>query len=116
MKVRFQADADLDGRILRGLRRVAPEIDIRAAADARLAGAPDIQVLRRAFEQGRVLVSQDRRTMPVHFRQYMSAGAKSSGLLLLRERGLAQTSALGLRPSESWQLPPLSRAQAAMPA
>jgi len=69
MKVKFQADADLDGRVLRGLRRVAPEIDVRSAADALLAGVPDIEVLRRAAEQRRVLVSQDRRTMPAHFRQ-----------------------------------------------
>lgn len=38
MRVRFRADADLDGRILRGLRRVEPEIDIRTAVDAGLAG------------------------------------------------------------------------------
>ena len=85
MKVRFQADADLDGRVLRGLRRVAPEIDVRSAADARLAGVPDIEVLRLAAEQGRVLVSQDRRTMPAHFRQYISSGVKSPGVILLRE-------------------------------
>ena len=36
MRVRFQADADLYGRILRGLRRAAPEIDIRTAPDAAL--------------------------------------------------------------------------------
>lgn len=85
MKVRFQADADLDGRVLRGLRRAAPEIDIRSAADARLAGVPDPAVLRYASEQGRVLVSQDRRTMPVHFHQYVSTGAKSPGVILVRE-------------------------------
>jgi len=34
MRVAFQADADLDARILRGLRRIAPEIDFRIAADA----------------------------------------------------------------------------------
>jgi hypothetical protein len=85
MKVRFQADADLDGRVLRGIRRAAPEIEIRSAADARLAGVPDIEVLRRAAEQRRVLISQDRRTMPAHFRQYRSAGVTSPGLILLRE-------------------------------
>ena len=86
MKVRFQADADLDGRVLRGLKRAAPEIDIRSAADAYLAGIPDIEVLRRVAEEGRVLVSQDRRTMPVYFRQYVNSGAKSAGVILLRER------------------------------
>jgi hypothetical protein len=84
MRVRFQADADLDGRIIRGLRRIAPEIDIRTATDAKLDGLKDPDVLRMAADSGRVLVSQDRRTMPSHFAQY-SAGAQSSGVILLRE-------------------------------
>jgi hypothetical protein len=46
MRVRFQADADLDGRVLRGLRRTAPEVDIRTAADARLRGLQDPEVLK----------------------------------------------------------------------
>ena len=64
MRIRFQADADLDGRILRGLRRAAPEIDIRTPADGGLAGLEDPEVLRIATDTGRILVSQDRRTMP----------------------------------------------------
>jgi predicted nuclease of predicted toxin-antitoxin system len=81
MRVRFQADADLDGRIVRGLRRVAPEIDIRTAADAGLA---DPEVLQIAADTGRILVSQDRRTMPAHFARY-TATALSAGVVLLRE-------------------------------
>jgi len=61
MRVRFQADADLDGRILRGLRRAAPEIDMRTAAEARLAGLDDSEVL------------------------WIAAGAQSSRVVLLRE-------------------------------
>ena len=64
MRVRFQADADLDGRIIRGLRRIAPEIDIRTATEAELAGLTDLEVLQVAASDGRILVSQDRRTMP----------------------------------------------------
>lgn len=84
MRVRFQADADLDGRILRGLRRVAPEIDIRTATDAGLAGLEDPEVLRIAADSGRILVSQDRRTMPAHFARF-SATVESAGVILLRE-------------------------------
>jgi hypothetical protein len=84
MRVRFQADADLDGRILRGLRRTAPEIDIRTAADAALAGLTDPEVLRIAADTGRILVSQDRRSMPAHFAHF-SVGGQSAGLILLRE-------------------------------
>lgn len=84
MRVRFQADADLDGRILRGLRRAAPEIDIRTASDAGLAGLEDPEVLRVSADSGRVLVSQDRGTMPGHFVRYVS-NAQSPGVILLRE-------------------------------
>jgi predicted nuclease of predicted toxin-antitoxin system len=84
MRVRFQADADLDGRIIRGLRRAAPEIDIRTSGDAGLAGLGDPEVLRIAADSGRILVSQDRRTMPVHFARFTS-GAQSPGVILLRE-------------------------------
>ncbi len=84
MRVRFQADADLDGRVLRGLKRAAPEIDIRTAEEAALTGLEDPEVLRIAAESGRVLVSQDRRTMPGHFRRF-AADATSPGVILLRE-------------------------------
>ena len=84
MRVRFQADADLDGRILRGLRRAVPEIDIRTASDAGLAGLSDTEVLRISADSGRILVSQDRRTMPAHFARYLVT-AQSPGVVLLRE-------------------------------
>jgi Domain of unknown function (DUF5615) len=72
MRVRFQADADLDGRIIRGLRRAAPEIDIRTPAEAGLEGLMDPDVLRISADLGRILASQDRRTMPAHFARYSS--------------------------------------------
>lgn len=83
MRVRFQADADLDGRIIRGLRRAEPEIDIRTADEARLAGLADRDVLQIAARLERVLVSQDRATMPGHFAHY-NTSASSPGVILLR--------------------------------
>lgn len=84
MRVRFQADADLDGRVVRGLRRAAPEIDIGTAAEAGLEGVKDPDVLRIAADAGRILVSQDRRTMPGHFARF-TATEPSPGVILLRE-------------------------------
>ncbi len=84
MRVRFQADADLDGRLIRGLRRAEPGIDIRTADAAGLEGLGDPDVLRLAAGSQRILVSQDRRTMPLHFRRHV-AGAQSPGVILLRE-------------------------------
>ncbi len=92
MRVRFQADADLDGRVLRGLKRVAPEIDFQTAAESALEGIPDPEVLAIAAGAGRVLVSQDRRTMPTHFRRFVSV-TKSPGVILLRE-GLSIAAAI----------------------
>src|SRR5438067_7119329 len=85
MRIKFQADADLDGRILRGLRRVAPEVDVRTAAEAGLAALEDPEVLRLAAEAGRILISQDRSTMPAHFQRFVSR-SQSPGVFLLRPR------------------------------
>src|SRR5688572_1068792 len=85
MRIRFQADADLDGRIIRGIKRRSKDIDIRTAASARLSGLKDSEVLRLSDEDRRILVSQDRRTMPAHFAQYV-ASAHSSGVILIREK------------------------------
>jgi hypothetical protein len=84
MRVRFQADADLDGRVLRGLRRTVPEIDFRTATDAGFEGLKDHDVLRICLESGRILASQDRRTMSMHFARFIAV-APSPGVLLLRE-------------------------------
>ena len=92
MRVRYQADWDLDGRIVRGLRRIAPEVDMQTAASAGLAGLADPEVLRLAASSGRILVSQDRRSMPGHFARY-TAFEDSAGLILLRE-GLAISTAI----------------------
>jgi hypothetical protein len=62
---------------------VAPEIDIRSADDAGLAGLPDPRVLQIAADSGRILVSQDRRTMPAHFAEFQAA-VRSPGVILLR--------------------------------
>lgn len=82
MKVKFQADADLDGRIVRGLRRANREIDILTSAAAGLAGLDDPHVLRIASESGRILVSQDRR--PGHFHRFVLIN-QSAGVLIVRE-------------------------------
>ena len=82
MRVRFQADADLDGRIIRGLKRRQPEIDIQSAAEAALTGVPNADVLRRAADSNRILVTHDRRTMPGHFLSF-TAGRASPGIIVV---------------------------------
>ena len=67
MKICFQADADLNEDIVLGLTRLEPQIDFQTASEAGLRGLPDLEVLSYAAQDGRILVSHDRRTLPKHF-------------------------------------------------
>lgn len=82
MRVRFQADADLDARIVRGLKRKQPEVDFQTAEEADLRGVADPEVLRVAADSSRILVTHDRRTMPSHFAQFI-AGRTSAGVIMV---------------------------------
>ena len=82
MRIAFQADADLDPDIGRGLRRREPSLDFRRSAGIIPDSAPDAEVLRIAAEAGRVLVSRDVRTMWAHFQKFI-AERESPGVLLI---------------------------------
>ena len=55
MKLRFQADNDLDQRIVVATRRLDPAIDFQTAHALKLHGLPDTLVLKRAAEAARIL-------------------------------------------------------------
>jgi hypothetical protein len=57
MKVRFQADADLNQTILLATLRREPAIDFQTALAAGLTGLDDPSVLARAATEGRVIVT-----------------------------------------------------------
>jgi hypothetical protein len=82
LKIRFQADADIDPDIRKGLLRREPSVDFRPAAGTIPDGTLDPEVLRIAAEDDRVLVSGDLRTMSVHFRDFV-ATRESPGVLLI---------------------------------
>lgn len=71
MKIRFQADADLNEDIVLGLARREPEVDFQTATEAGLRGLGDREVLSHAAQTGRILVTHDRRTMPRHFAAFI---------------------------------------------
>ena len=82
MKVRYQADADLNEDIVTGVRRRAPEIDFQTAHEAGLDGMQDFEVLAFAASEGRILVTHDRKTMPGHFGKFIES-RKSPGLFII---------------------------------
>lgn len=82
MKIRFQADADLNHVILLAVVRREPAIDFQSAVAARLAGLADPEVLALAAIENRVLVSHDQTTMPDHFARFV-ASQSSPGLIII---------------------------------
>ncbi|MBI4475225.1 MAG: DUF5615 family PIN-like protein, partial [Acidobacteria bacterium] len=64
--IRFAVDEDFDNRIVRGLLRLLPTLDIVRAEDAGLLGKRDPEVLEWAAGENRVLLTHDGSTMTKH--------------------------------------------------
>lgn len=84
MRIRFQADADFNQNVIRGLRRRQPAIDFQTADDTGLRGLDDLEVLAVAAREGRILVTHDHRTMFPYFVTF-SATQHSPGVFILSQ-------------------------------
>lgn len=82
MKIRFQADADLNQIIVMATLRREPAIDFQTAGSAGLASRNDQEVLDIAARDGRLLVTHDQKTMPGHFAEFITR-ATSPGMLVI---------------------------------
>ncbi|MBU1299562.1 MAG: DUF5615 family PIN-like protein [Bacteroidetes bacterium] len=82
MKIRFQADADLNQIIVLATIRNEPAIDFQTSFAGGLVGLKDKDVLALAAKDKRVLVTHDRRTMPKYFYEFITAD-KSPGLIVI---------------------------------
>lgn len=85
MKLRFQADNDLDQRIVTAVKRLEPSIDFQTAPAIRLHRVADPDVLALTAQEGRVLVSHDMRTLPDHFRDFI-ASQTSPGVIIVSQK------------------------------
>ncbi len=82
MTPRFQADADFNHKIVRGVRRREPAVDFQSDELGGMIGLPDTEVLVKAAGLGRILISHDRRTMSAHFAHFLRRQS-SPGLILV---------------------------------
>jgi predicted nuclease of predicted toxin-antitoxin system len=71
--IRYHTDEHISWAVIEGLRRRG--IDVSTTLDAGLKSATDEQQLRRAHEEGRVLVTQDTDFLRLH-----ALGAQHSGI------------------------------------
>jgi hypothetical protein len=83
VSIRFQADNDLKRIIVDATLRREPGIDFQTALAAGLDNPDGELVLRRASEQGRILVSHDKRTMPPQLAPFNARGGDRPGVLLV---------------------------------
>ena len=97
MKIRFQADNDLDRRIIDAVIRLAPGCDFKTAPEAGFhTGTLDVKVLQIAAADNRVLISHDLKTMPTHFGRFIERHS-SPGVVVIRQEIAIRDAALWLQ-------------------
>jgi predicted nuclease of predicted toxin-antitoxin system len=82
--IRFQADADLKQAIVTGTIRRQPNLDFQSAHIANLEGKKDPEVLAIAAQEGRIIVTHDRKTMPSEFGKFIMS-QNSTGVLIISQ-------------------------------
>jgi predicted nuclease of predicted toxin-antitoxin system len=83
--MKFLTDEDFDNRILRGILRRLPDLDIIRVQDTEVAAFPDPDVLEWAALENRVLITHDVHTMTNHFRHRLNSGLSTPGVIFVRQ-------------------------------
>ena len=90
-RVKYLFDEDLNGRIVRGVRRRIPDLDSTTVQEADLPEASDPAVLDWAAAQGRIVITHDHRTLRTCAEERLKLGLPMTGLILVRQAtGLGQ--------------------------
>ena len=84
--LRLLSDEDFNGKLFDALLRRRPSLDIVRVQDAGLRQQPDPVVLAWAAANGRIVLSQDKTTMPSHVRARLEAGEFMPGVFLVNDR------------------------------
>ncbi|MBE2224053.1 MAG: DUF5615 family PIN-like protein [Anaerolineae bacterium] len=80
--MKFAADENFDNRILRGLLRRLPDLDIVRIQDTVVAGKDDATVLAWAADEGHILLTHDQKTIPRYAHEQMKSGKSTAGVIL----------------------------------
>src|SRR5205085_12099031 len=89
--LRLATDEDFNNRILRGLLRRKPDLDIVRVQDAGLTGKGDAELLEWAARDGRVLLTHDVTTMKQYVDDRIAAGLPMPGVFeVIQQTPIAQ--------------------------
>lgn len=83
--IRFLTDENFSGKVVRGLRRRNPDIDIVRVQDTIVYQAADPEVLEWAAQQGRILLTHDIDTMSAYANERVASGLQMPGVILIRD-------------------------------
>jgi Domain of unknown function (DUF5615) len=83
--MKFLADENFNNRIVRGLLRRQPGLDIIRVQDLEIAGADDPTVLAWAAQAGRILLTHDERTIPNYAYERLTEGQTIAGVIVARD-------------------------------
>lgn len=85
MSIAYLFDENVDAALIVGLRRFDPEVSVLAVGEvtAPPRGTLDPEILLWCEEWGRILVTNNRHSMPVHLRDHLAAGRHIPGIFLL---------------------------------
>lgn len=75
-------DQDFDHDILRGITRRLSQIDFVTAFEVGASDWDDEKLLLWASQNDRVLLTHDRRTMPIHFATLLEKGENLQGVII----------------------------------
>ena len=83
--LRLATDEDFNNRILRGLLRRRPDLNIVRVQDAGLIGRGDSEVLEWAAQEGRFLFTHDVTTMKQAVDERIAAGLPMPGVFVVAQ-------------------------------
>jgi predicted nuclease of predicted toxin-antitoxin system len=83
--VKFAADENFNNRILRGIWRIEPSLDIVRVQDTQVAGHGDEAILAWAAKENRILLTHDFDTIINFAYERIRAGQPMAGVLQVNE-------------------------------
>lgn len=82
--LRFVADENFDGDVLRGILRAMPNVDIVRAQDLPIMGKDDRTLLEWAARENRILLTHDIKTMSAFAAERIEANKPMPGVILVK--------------------------------
>jgi hypothetical protein len=87
MKPRFLLDENLPKRLLIELRRKIPDLEIERVGELGVPdlGTPDPDILRWIEKHNYILVTNNRKSMPVHIADHFAEGRHFPGIIVMTQ-------------------------------